>query len=150
MSLPEMIYVPIMIAFGSALGTQIAVKPKRDDFSWIMPPILWGCVIAPPGRKKSPATSPAISIIKELEYELREKSLPSIKEQKTNLEFEKTRRKSILSRIEQELKKGNEIEANNLRYELNQLSIDDEIFSGPRLITSDAPHPCSYVCVKKT
>ena len=76
-----------------------------------MPPILWGCVIAPPGRKKSPATSPAISIIKELEYELREKSLPSIKEQKTNLEFEKTRRKSILSRIEQELRKGNEIEA---------------------------------------
>ena len=135
---PEMIYVPIMIAFGSALGTQISVKLKRDDFSWIMPPILWGCVIAPPGRKKSPATSPAISIIKELEYELREKSLPSIKEQKTNLEFEKTRRKSILSRIEQELKRGNEVDAENLRYELNQLTIDDEISSGPRLITSDA------------
>ena len=81
-----------MIAFGSALGTQISVKPKRDDFSWIMLPILWGCVIAPLGRKKSPATSHAIAIIKELEYELREKSLPSIKEQKTNLEFEKTRR----------------------------------------------------------
>ena len=68
-------------------------------------------MIAPPGRKKVPQ-HPAISIIKELEYELREKSLPSIKEQKTNLEFEKTRRKSILSRIEQEFKKGNEIEAN--------------------------------------
>lgn len=135
---PEMVWVPLIVAFASAIGTQLAVRPKRDDFSWIMPPILWGCVVAPPGRKKSPATTPAIRLLQELEFQLREQMRPEILQSKTNLEFETARRKALKAKIEQSFKAGKESEARGFKVELDSLPEPEEPKTEPRLTTTDA------------
>ena len=133
-----MVWVPLIVAFASAIGTQLAVRPKRDDFSWIMPPILWGCVVAPPGRKKSPATTPAIRLLQELEFQLREQMRPEILQSKTNLEFEIARRKALKTKIEQSFKAGKESEARGFKVELDSLPEPEEPKTEPRLTTTDA------------
>jgi hypothetical protein len=50
---------PLMVAFGSIVGRQIGVRPKRLDH-WYEVPNLWGMVVANPGMLKSPAQEEAL------------------------------------------------------------------------------------------
>jgi hypothetical protein len=68
---PEFVGVPVMVGLGSVIGRKVGVRPKeRDD--WTMPANLWGKVVAPPGRLKSPAHNEALTPVKALEAQARE------------------------------------------------------------------------------
>ncbi len=55
MSIPlDFVAIPIVIVAGSVIGTGCRVKPKRKD-DWAIVPNLWGGIMGPPSRLKSPA-----------------------------------------------------------------------------------------------
>ena len=56
----EFVAVALICALGSIIGTTIRVRPKQRD-NWTVTPNLWGAVVAPPGRMKSPAISAALA-----------------------------------------------------------------------------------------
>src|SRR5262249_8131442 len=67
---PEFVAVPMMIGLGAIIGRKVGVRPKeRDD--WTMPANLWGKVVAPPGRLKTPAHNEALAPVKALEAKAR-------------------------------------------------------------------------------
>ena len=55
-----------MVMTSSVLGTRVRMHPKQFD-SWQVDPHLWGGVIAPPGSKKTPATSEVFKLLSRLE-----------------------------------------------------------------------------------
>ena len=55
-----------MVMTSSVLGTRVRMHPKQFD-SWQVDPHLWGGVIAPPGSKKTPATSEVFKLLTRLE-----------------------------------------------------------------------------------
>ena len=55
MSIPlDFVAIPIVIVAGVVIGTGCRVKPKRHD-DWAIVPNLWGGIMGPPSRLKSPA-----------------------------------------------------------------------------------------------
>lgn len=50
---PEFVAVSLLVSLGALLGARCGVRPKIQD-DWIVVPNLWGAIIAPPGRKKTP------------------------------------------------------------------------------------------------
>ena len=55
-----------MVMTSSVLGTRVRMHPKQFD-SWQVDPHLWGGVVAPPGSKKTPATSEVFKLLIRLE-----------------------------------------------------------------------------------
>ena len=55
-----------IVMTSSVLGTRVRMHPKQFD-SWQVDPHLWGGVIAPPGSKKTPATSEVFKLLNRLE-----------------------------------------------------------------------------------
>ena len=43
-----------LVALAGVVGAAIGIKPKRRD-DWLVVPNLWGGVIGPPTKKKTPA-----------------------------------------------------------------------------------------------
>ena len=61
MSVPmEYVAVPLIIVFGSIIGTGCSIKPKRKD-DWSIVPNLWGGISGPPSKLKTPSMDEAIS-----------------------------------------------------------------------------------------
>ena len=56
---PDFPAVAVMIAAGSLIGRQIAIRPKRHD-DWTVVPNLWGASIGRPSLMKSPALHEAL------------------------------------------------------------------------------------------
>ena len=59
--------IPLMIVAGAVLGSTWAVAPKANDRRWLVPPVLWGGVIARSGTKKSACISLAVQPAHEIE-----------------------------------------------------------------------------------
>jgi hypothetical protein len=60
MSVPvDYIAIPIIVVCGSLIGTGCRIKPKQKD-DWPVVPNLWGGLIGPPSRLKTPAMDVAI------------------------------------------------------------------------------------------
>jgi hypothetical protein len=56
---PEFIAVAAIVALGAVIGARCAIKPKSND-TWLVVPNLWGCIVASPSAKKSPAIAAAL------------------------------------------------------------------------------------------
>ena len=56
-----------MIVAGAVLGSTWGVAPKANDRGWIVPPVLWGGVIARSGTKKSASINLAVKPAHEIE-----------------------------------------------------------------------------------
>ena len=52
----DYIYPSLMTALGAVIGRRIALRPKRNDTSWLVPCNLWGMVVAPAGELKTPTS----------------------------------------------------------------------------------------------
>jgi len=66
----EMVYLPAIAAFATAIGRSAIIRPKRLDKEWkCFMSNLWCMVLAPSGSKKSPAFSAAMAPLVELELE---------------------------------------------------------------------------------
>lgn len=66
---PELVAMPLLSVFASAIGRSVAIKPKKLD-SWIVVPKLWCLTVADPGQKKSPAFSCALQMLDKIECEI--------------------------------------------------------------------------------
>jgi len=97
-----------LVAASSLIGRHAAIRPKTKD-DWTEFGNLWGMLIAEPGEMKTPATTLALSPIKDLERRARAKwvSVETKLREKLNEELElekhlKKRFKDMLSKSEHE------------------------------------------------
>jgi putative DNA primase/helicase len=65
---PDFPAIAVMIAAGSLIGRQIAIRPKRWD-DWTVVPNLWGMTIGRPSLMKSPALQEALMPLVAMETE---------------------------------------------------------------------------------
>jgi hypothetical protein len=67
----DMVAIPALVASGGLIGRRVGIRPQQQT-DWQEAGNLWGCVVAPPGAKKSPAASEALGPLKALEGEAAE------------------------------------------------------------------------------
>ena len=69
---PEFVAVSLLVSLGALIGARCGVRPKlRDD--WIVVTNLWGAIIAPPSKKKSPSMADGIKPLNWLSAKARTK-----------------------------------------------------------------------------
>jgi hypothetical protein len=64
---PDYIAAAVVVALGSLIGAHCAVKPKKNDDSWLVTANLWGGVVGEPSAKKTPAINTAMKNMDRLE-----------------------------------------------------------------------------------
>jgi putative DNA primase/helicase len=68
---PDFVALPLVVAFGAAVGRRVRIQPKAADSGFQVVPNLWGAIVAPPGYMKTPAIAAAVAPLVELEKESR-------------------------------------------------------------------------------
>ncbi|MDA8153975.1 MAG: YfjI family protein [Acidithiobacillus sp.] len=68
----EFVAVSLLVSLGALIGARCGVRPKLLD-DWIVVPNLWGAIIAPPSKKKSPSMADGTKPLKYLAAKAREK-----------------------------------------------------------------------------
>lgn len=58
--------VGALVALAGVVGASVGIRPKRKD-DWLVVPNLWGGVIGPPSKKKTPALSEVLKALHRLE-----------------------------------------------------------------------------------
>lgn len=58
--------VGALVALAGVVGAAVGIRPKRRD-DWLVVPNLWGGVIGPPSKKKTPALSDMLKALGRLE-----------------------------------------------------------------------------------
>lgn len=58
--------VAALVALAGVVGAGVGIKPKRKD-DWIVVPNIWGGVIGPPSKKKTPAIAEMLKALTDLE-----------------------------------------------------------------------------------
>ncbi|MDA9022559.1 DUF3987 domain-containing protein [Alphaproteobacteria bacterium] len=66
----DLLAIPLMVATAATLGNAWCIAPKEKDMSWMVTPVLWGAIVAPPGAKKSPCLAKALMPLKAIEERL--------------------------------------------------------------------------------
>jgi hypothetical protein len=64
----DYVAVAAMVTMASIVGTACAIRPKQRD-NWTEVPNVWGAVVGPPGRMKSPALSAAMTPLRALAHD---------------------------------------------------------------------------------
>lgn len=128
---PESIAVFLISAIGSLIGRKLAVRPKKFD-TWFEFGNLWGLVVAPPGRKKSPALQVVLGVVNEMQRILNkqteaENSVNSGEIAKLDFQISELERK-IKNKSSMEIS----LKINDLKLEKSKL---EKI--SPRLFTND-------------
>lgn len=62
----DFVAVATIVMLGSVIGSGCAIRPKQKD-DWAERPNLWGGIVSPPGKLKSPATAEAFKPYSKLE-----------------------------------------------------------------------------------
>jgi hypothetical protein len=73
----DMVAIPALVAAGGLIGRRVGIRPQQRT-DWQEAGNLWGCVVAPPGAKKSPAASEALGPLKALEGEAAERNAAAL------------------------------------------------------------------------
>ena len=68
----EFVAVSLLVSLGALIGARCGVRPKLLD-DWIVVPNLWGAIIAPPSKKKSPSMADGTKPLKWLAAQARTK-----------------------------------------------------------------------------
>jgi len=67
---PEFVSVSLLVSLGALIGARCGVRPKLLD-DWIVVPNIWGAIIAPPSKKKSPSMADGTKPLKWLAAQAR-------------------------------------------------------------------------------
>jgi hypothetical protein len=73
----DMVAIPALVAAGGLIGRRVGIRPQQRT-DWQEAGNLWGCVVAPPGAKKSPAASEALGPLRALEGEAAERNAAAL------------------------------------------------------------------------
>ena len=66
----DFVAVPAVVCLGAAIGRRLGIYPKQHD-DWLVPPNLWGGIVAEPAQKKSPVFKEVLNFPYRLEDEAR-------------------------------------------------------------------------------
>lgn len=66
----DLLAIPLMVVAAATLGNKWCIAPKAKDHSWLVTPVLWGAIVAPPGAKKSPCLNKALMPLHVIEEQL--------------------------------------------------------------------------------
>ncbi|MCR2831193.1 YfjI family protein [Acidithiobacillus ferrooxidans] len=69
---PEFVAISLIVSLGALIEARCGVRPKLLD-DWIVVPNLWGAIIAPPSKKKSPSMADGTKPLKWLAANARAK-----------------------------------------------------------------------------
>jgi len=62
----------LLVLLGAVVGRRAVVQPKQRDYSWRVVPNLWGGIVGPPGRLKTPILNEVSKPLKQVESQWRE------------------------------------------------------------------------------
>ena len=82
---PEFVAVSLLVSIGALIGARCGVRPKLLD-DWIVVPNLWGAIIAPPSKKKSPSMADGTKPLKYLAATARQKHAKALEAFQEELE----------------------------------------------------------------
>ncbi len=102
---PDFIAVTILVVLSSLIGAGCGVKPKKND-DWLVIPNLWGCIVAPPGKLKTPAVNSVMSSLDKLEKEEKIKFDDEVGKKQKELDIFKAKKKGLLDKITRNSVKG--------------------------------------------
>ena len=110
---PDYMAVAIMTVLGAVIGRSHQIKPKEYD-DWTVVPNLWGVVIGKPSLLKTPAVDAALSHLKRIDAEEKEKFDAEMKTYACDEAFKKVETESIKVQAKELLKKKKGDEARAL------------------------------------
>ncbi|MDR3413288.1 MAG: YfjI family protein [Formivibrio sp.] len=100
----DFVAVAALVALGSTIGAQCAVKPKAND-NWVVVPNLWGGVVGEPSAKKSPALAAALKPMDRLIAKARETYKAAAGDYETGQIVFEAQKDAIESRIKEAARK---------------------------------------------
>lgn len=95
---PDFATVSAIIVSASIIGAGCSIKPKKLD-DWEVIPNLWGAVIAPPSKKKTPTMAEATGLLDRLQAEYGEK----FEQDKAGAEFDSLANKAMIDEVKTKL-----------------------------------------------
>lgn len=95
----EYVAAPLICALGSTIAHSIGVRPKKND-NWTVVPNLWGAIVGPPGRMKSPAINAALRPM----YHMDELNHRAYESAKSAFEVQMLQQKAQEDALKEELK----------------------------------------------
>ncbi|MEQ1528158.1 MAG: DUF3987 domain-containing protein [Methylococcaceae bacterium] len=98
---PDFVTVSAIVVTASVIGAGCSIKPKKFD-DWEIVPNLWGAVIAPPSKKKTPTMSEATGLLDRLQAEYAEQ----FEKDKTGAEFDMLANKAMVDDVKAQLSKA--------------------------------------------
>jgi putative DNA primase/helicase len=103
---PELIAIPLVVAFAGVIGRRARIQPKRADTGWIVTPNLWGAVVAPPGYLKSPALHLATQPLVQIERQWHDEHEYAMAEYAKGQSEQGVRQSAWKDKAKQAIKKG--------------------------------------------
>lgn len=95
---PDFVAAALLVALGSVIGTQCAIRPKALD-TWLVVPNLWGGIVGEPSAKKTPAISAALKPLERLIALAKEKYRAELEAFETEGTIHEARCNAIDSRL---------------------------------------------------
>lgn len=96
---PDFATVSALVATASVIGAGCSIKPKQLD-DWEVIPNLWGAVIAPPSKKKTPTMAEATALLDRLQAEYGKQ----FEQDKAAAEFEQLANNAMLDDVKTKIK----------------------------------------------
>ncbi|MCE2946305.1 MAG: DUF3987 domain-containing protein [bacterium] len=102
---PEFVAIGSLVAVGSTIGRQVAIRPKQRD-DWHEFANLWGLAVGAAGLLKSPAIGAALAPLQRLETQARERHEAALAEYRVEIEAAKVQREAARARAKHAATKG--------------------------------------------
>lgn len=102
---PDYVAAAALVALGSLIGAQCAIRPKQND-SWLIVPNLWGALVGDPSTKKSPALDAGLRPLDRLIADAHETHEAAKGEHASEMLVYDARKDAIESRVKQQAKKS--------------------------------------------
>ena len=84
---PDFAAAAAVVTLAGAVNRRAIMQPKQYDKSFLVPANLWGAIVGPPGRKKSPISDMVIQPLQTIEEDWREEHIELMKQHKRALEL---------------------------------------------------------------
>lgn len=120
---PDYPAAAFLVAFGSLVGRQVGIRPKRHS-DWCEVPNLWGCIVGPPGTLKTPAVAEIMRPLKALEAQTMEEHRAARLKSAAAQIVAKAQGKTAEKEIEKAVKSGNTLKAQAMAEDLLQAEDD--------------------------
>jgi len=111
---PDFAAVGAMVGIASAIGRQVAVRPKRHD-DWTVVPNLWGAIVGRPSIMKSPALLETMKPLERLEIKAKSDFQEACRKFEVQEILDKEKLKAAKKRASKEIDEGTDPDVSGTR-----------------------------------